>query len=126
MYNRRIDAASGGIMTESEEGMDLITAVVRRARADAALEAALDAGAPGITYFAARGTGVKENLGYAGTLIESEKEVLWVVTKKEDTEKVLNALVEAANLTLPGEGFAYTQSVSRTVGFFNKKDCFRD
>ena len=57
---------------EKDQGMDLITAVVRRARADAALEAALSAGAPGITYFAARGTGVKENLGYAGTLIESE------------------------------------------------------
>lgn len=108
---------SGGEMAEIGTDMDLITAVVRRARADSALEAALNAGAPGITYFPGRGTGVKENLGYAGTLIESEKQVIWVVTQKSETEKVLAAIVEAANLSLPGEGFAYVQPVSRAVGF---------
>jgi len=103
-------------MAENKE-MDLITAVVRRSRADAALEAALKAGAPGITYFWARGTGVKENLGYAGTLIESEKQVLWCVTSKETTQTVLGAIAEAANLDLPGEGFAYVQPVTDSVGF---------
>jgi len=101
----------------AEETMDLITAVVRRSRADAALQAALDAGAPGITYFWARGTGVKENLGYAGTLIESEKQVLWVCTPKDTTNTVLDAISEAANLALPGEGFAYVQPVTKAVGF---------
>lgn len=100
-----------------DSDMDLITAVVRRSRADAALQAALNAGAPGITYFWARGTGVKENLGYAGTLIESEKQVLYCVTPKETTKKVLGAIAEAANLQLAGEGFAYVQSVSDVVGF---------
>ncbi|PCI32279.1 MAG: transcriptional regulator [Elusimicrobia bacterium] len=97
--------------------MDLITAVVRRSRADDTLQAALDAGAPGITYFWARGTGVKEGLGYAGTLIEGEKQVLWVVTNRETTEKVLKAIADAGNLSLPGEGFAYVQTVTRAVGF---------
>lgn len=104
--------------------MNLITAVVRRSRADATLQAALDAGAPGITYFWARGTGVKENLGYAGSLIESEKQVLWCVTSEETTDRVLGAIAEAANLELPGEGFAYVQPVSRSIGFLpvEKKD----
>ncbi len=97
--------------------MDLITAVVRRSRADATLQAALDAGAPGITYFWARGTGVKENLGYAGTLIESEEQVLYCVTPKDMTKKVLDAITEAANLHLAGEGFAYVQPVTDVAGF---------
>lgn len=101
--------------------MDLITAVVRRSRADSTLQAALDAGAPGITYFWARGTGVKENLGYAGSLIESEKQVLMVVTDESTTDKVLAAIAEAANLDLPGEGFAYVQPVTRAVGFVKRK-----
>lgn len=100
-----------------DNDMELITAVVRRSRADATLQAALDAGAPGITYIWGRGTGVRENLGYAGTLIESEKQVLWVVTKKEDTDRILAAIVDAGNLSLPGEGFAYVQPVSRAIGF---------
>lgn len=108
-------------MAEEKSGMKLITAVVRRSRADSTLQAALNAGAPGITYFWARGTGVKETLGYAGTLIESEKQVLMVVTHGEETDRVFAAIVEAANLTLPGEGFAYVQPVDRACGFIPPK-----
>ena len=103
--------------TRRSEEMDLITAVVRRSLADQTLQAALEAGAPGITYFWARGTGVKEALGFVGSLIESEKQVVWVVTKRLDTQRVLGAIVSAANLSLPGEGFAYVQPVTQTVGF---------
>lgn len=109
-------------MAKKEE-MDLITAVVRHSLAEGALKAALEAGAPGITYFWARGTGVKENLGYAGTLIESEKQVLWVVTKKSETKKVLDAIILAANLSLPGEGFAYVQPVTQAYGFLPAGQC---
>lgn len=104
-------------MAKTDGEMDLITAVVRRSRAEGTLKAALTAGAPGITYVEGHGTGVKENLGYAGTLIESEKQVLWIVTHKKDTEKVLNAVVDAGNLSLPGEGFAYVQPVNSAIGF---------
>lgn len=103
--------------TKPQPEMDLITAVVRRSMADQALKAALDAGAPGITYFWARGTGVKEKIDDVGSLIEAEKQVLWVVTQKGQTEKVLAAIVKAANLDRPAEGFAYVQPVTHTVGF---------
>lgn len=108
-------------MAKKDGEMDLITAVVRHSRAEAALQASIKAGAPGITYFWARGTGVKENLGYAGTLIESEKQVLWIVVARGDTDKVLAAIAEAANLDLPGEGFAYVQPVTQTLGFVSAK-----
>ncbi|MBI5242972.1 MAG: P-II family nitrogen regulator [Elusimicrobia bacterium] len=107
-------------MAKKEAGMNLITAVVRHTLAEQTLKAALQAGAPGITYFWARGTGVKENLGYAGTLIEPEKQVLWVVTKKAETQKVLDAIIMAANLSLPGEGFAYVQPVTQAIGFIER------
>lgn len=99
------------------QDMDLITAVVRSSLAEGVLQAAAKAGAPGITYFPALGTGVKEGLGYAGSLIEHEKKALWIVVEKTETQKVLAAIVDAANLSLPGEGFAYVQPVSSVVGF---------
>ncbi|MBI4423901.1 MAG: P-II family nitrogen regulator [Elusimicrobia bacterium] len=102
---------------KKSDEMDLITAVVRRSLADQALKAALDAGAPGITYFWARGTGVKEKLDIVGSLVEAEKQVLWVVTQKPQTQRVLDAIVKAANLNLPAEGFAYVQTVTQAVGF---------
>ena len=108
-------------MAAKKAEMDLITAVVRRSLADAALNAALKAGAPGITYFWARGTGVKEKLDYVGSLVEAEKQVLWVVTEKKHTQRVLDAIVIAANISLPAEGFAYVQPVSQVVGFIPAK-----
>lgn len=101
----------------ASQDMDLITAVVRTSLAEGVLQAAMKAGAPGITYFPALGTGVKEGMGYAGSLIEHEKKALWIVVEKRDTQKVLEAIVDAANLSLPGEGFAYVQTVSYAVGF---------
>jgi nitrogen regulatory protein PII len=102
--------------------MDLITAVVRSSLAEGVLEAARKAGAPGITYFPALGTGVKESMGFVGSLIEHEKKALWIVVSKKDTQKVLEAIVDAANLSLPGEGFAYVQPVSFAVGFVPSAD----
>ena len=102
---------------QKNEEMDLITAVVRHSLADETLQAAIKAQAPGITFFSAQGTGVKESMGYIGSLIEHEKKVLWIVVRRKHTEKILQALVAAANLNLPGEGFAYVQPVTQTVGF---------
>ena len=85
-------------MGESKEEMYLITAVVRHSLAEGALKAALEAGAPGITYFWARGTGVKENLGYAGTLIESEKQVVFVVTDPAHAAPDKTLLYRAMNV----------------------------
>ena len=106
---------------QKQEEMDLITAVIRDSLTNEALQAALKAKAPGITFFSAQGMGVKEAMGYVGSLIEHEKKVLWIVVKRKDTEKILQALVEAANLNLPGEGFACVQPVSRTVGFIDPR-----
>jgi nitrogen regulatory protein PII len=103
------------------EDMDLITAVVRQPLAQATLKAAIAAGAPGITYFVAQGTGIKETLGYVGSLIEHEKTILWIVVKHDHTEKVLKAVAEAANLNLPGEGLAYVQPVTAAIGFLEPK-----
>jgi len=108
-------------MAKPETEMDLITAVVRYSRAEATLQAALKAGAPGITYTWARGTGVRQNLGFAGSFIESEKQVLWVVVPRSKAAKVIDAIAEAGNLQLPGEGFAYVQPVDRVVGFIAPK-----
>lgn len=99
--------------------MDLITAVVRNSLADTVLRAAINAGAPGITFFSAQGMGIKEFMGYVGSLIEHEKRVLWVVTERKDTEKVLEAIAQTANLNLPGEGFAFVQPVNWAVGFID-------
>jgi len=106
-------------MAKTDAGMELITAIVRQSLADQTAKAVLDAGATGLTYFRAEGTGGRQKLGYAGTLIEPDKQVFLVVTPKGQTRAVLDAIVMAANLSLPGEGFAYVQPVSQVIGFLS-------
>jgi nitrogen regulatory protein PII len=52
-------------------------------------------------------------------LIDPEKEVILIVTRKEDTQSVFDAVVKAGRLGEPGRGFAYVQPVQQAVGFLN-------
>ena len=60
----------------------LITCIVQRGTAEAAVQAARKAGAQGATLFYARGTGVRQShLGILGVTVSSEKEVIYIVAE---------------------------------------------
>lgn len=100
------------------KAMDLITIVVQRKDGQKAVDAALGAGAPGVTYFYARGTGVRQRLGLLGMFIEAEKEVILIGTAPEKSQAVLSGVVKALELEKPGRGFAFVQHVENVVGFY--------
>lgn len=102
--------------------LDLITLIVERGEADRAVKAGISAGAHGATVFFARGTGVRERLGFLGLLIQPEKEVVLVVTARKITEQVYQAMVQAGKLEEPGRGFAYIQPVTRATGFVMQQE----
>lgn len=54
-------------------GFHLITGIVQRGKAEKVVKAAMEAGAQGATVFYARGTGVRQKLGFVGKLIQPEK-----------------------------------------------------
>ena len=99
------------------KNLRLITAVVQRSHGDRVVDAALKAGATGVTFFYAQGSGVRQRLGVFGHLIEAEKEVMFVVTTAEQVDKVLRAVTEAGELEKAAYGFAYVQEVIDAVGF---------
>ena len=63
--------------------MELITIVVQRKDGQRAIDAALKAGAPGVTSFYGRGTGVRQKLRLMGFFIEAEKQIILVATTPE-------------------------------------------
>lgn len=97
--------------------LDLITCIVQRGKAEKVVDAALKAGAPGATYYYGRGTGVRQKLGVLAKLIVPEKEIILIVTKKDQTDIVFDAVVKAAKLDRKGQGFAYIHKIDRAVGF---------
>jgi len=96
--------------------LHLITAVVQHKLGNQVVESALAAGATGATYFYAQGTGVRQALGAAGDDIEVGKRVVFIVTEPAKTDAVLSAIVSAAKLDEPGQGFASVTEVVKAVG----------
>ena len=78
--------------------LDLITCIVQRGKAEKVIDAALLAGAPGATYYYGRGTGVRQKLGVLSKLIVPEKEIILIVTKKNQTDAVFDAVIKAGKL----------------------------
>jgi nitrogen regulatory protein PII len=103
----------------SQEPLRLLTVVVQRRKSYRVLDAAMNAGATGATFFPAQGTGVRQALGLVGLFIESEKQVILVVAEASKIDAVLAEVVRIGELDHPGQGFAYVQEVSKAVGFFN-------
>ncbi|MCB4792867.1 MAG: P-II family nitrogen regulator [Elusimicrobia bacterium] len=95
---------------------NLITCIVERGKADRIVDEALKAGATAATMYYARGRGIKEKLGILGRLIAPEKEVILIVTKKDQTDNIFNTISIAAQLDVPGKGFAYVQPVEKIAG----------
>jgi nitrogen regulatory protein PII len=100
------------------ENLELVTIIIQHKDEQKVIDAVLKAGAPGVTYFYGRGTGVRQRLGLLGRLIEAEKVVLLTAVPPEKSAAVVKAATEAAGLDQPGRGFLCTQKVSTAVGLF--------
>lgn len=101
-----------------ENSMELITVVVQRKDGERAIDAALKAGAPGVTSYYGRGTGVRQKLNFLGMFIEAEKQIVLIATNKEKVDKILDGVVKELELDKPGKGFAYVQTISRVYGYY--------
>ncbi|OGS43296.1 MAG: transcriptional regulator [Elusimicrobia bacterium RIFOXYD2_FULL_34_15] len=101
--------------------LNLITCIVQRGKADKVVKEAIDAGAEGATIFYARGTGIRQKLGFWGKIITPEKEVILIVTKEKETNAVFDAIVKSGKLDKPGQGFAFVHAIDRAVGFLEQK-----
>ena len=99
------------------EHCNLIVCIIEEGKADKVVKAALEKGADGATIFNATGTGVRQKLQKIESLINPEKEIIFIVTKANRTEEVFNAMVSAGGLDSPGKGFIYVQKVEKAVGF---------
>ncbi len=101
-----------------QQGLQLITCVIQRGKADKVARAALDAGAAGATVFFARGMGLRERLGLLGLAIVPEKEVIMIVARDGEVQRIFDVIVDAAKLETPGMGIAYTTPIHQVAGLF--------
>lgn len=102
--------------------MELITVVVQRKDGQRAIDAAIRSGAPGVTSYYGRGTGVRQKLNLLGMFIEAEKQVILIAAAAGKADKILDGIVKEIGLDKPGQGFAYIQTIDRVVGYYEGGD----
>ena len=111
----KIDNESGG----AENPMyNLIMAIVERGKAEAAVEAARDAGARGGTIIHARGSGIHETSKIFSIEIEPEKEIALIITESTLSDKIASSISDRLNINEPGNGVIFIQSINKVYGLY--------
>ncbi|KUG20029.1 nitrogen regulatory protein p-ii [hydrocarbon metagenome] len=96
--------------------MDLIVTIVRKGWAEEVVKASRRAGAEGGTILHGRGTGIHEKKTILGIAIEPEKDVVLTVVNPEQTDRVLDEIMKAADLDKPGMGIGFVIRLERVIG----------
>lgn len=94
----------------------LIVSIVRKGWGDTLLEATMKAGAHGGTVLLGRGIGRNEQQRVFGIQIEPEKEIVLTVVPVDIVDRMLEEIVSAAQLTVPGHGLAFVVPVEQIAG----------
>ena len=106
-----------------ERGVDnimyqAITVIVDKGKAEDVIDAATKAGSKGGTIINARGSGVHETSKLFAMEIEPEKEVVIILSKTEEVDKIINSIKDDLKIDEPGKGIIYTQEINKAYGLY--------
>ena len=104
------------IMTQNNRKYDLIVVAVNANHVDEAMDAARDAGASGGTIVRARATDNVKAEQFAGISLMVEQELLLILSKRESSASIMEALSEKVGLKTPAGGVIFALPVDRTAG----------
>ena len=106
----------GKIMKSSDRKFDLVVVAVAANFVDAALDAARSAGAAGGTIIRAQSMKNDKAQQFIGITLVQEQEILLVLTKKENTEPIMEALSASVGAKTEAGGVIFSVPVDRTAG----------
>ncbi|NLO15649.1 MAG: hypothetical protein GX123_06350 [Clostridiales bacterium] len=98
-----------------------ITVIVDRGNAEDVMTAARSAGARGGTILHGRGSSHHEYKKIFGIEVEPEKDMVIILTPKDITQKVLDAIAGKLDIDVPGNGIMYVEPVAATRGLFENR-----
>lgn len=93
-----------------------ITIVVDKGKAEDVIAAAVKAGAKGGTIINGRGSGVHETEKLFNLEIEPEKEIIFILAKKESVDAIIDSVRNDFHIDEPGKGIIYTQDIGQVYG----------
>lgn len=105
-----------------------IVGIVERGKADKVVKAAKKSGASGATIFYGRGTGESEVQKFLKINIEASKEIILILSERDQVRDIVKAMTIAGDLKKPGTGIVFTVSVDHLIGLHHREefDAFED
>ncbi len=94
----------------------LIIVVADKGSSDTVMEAARSANAKGGTVVQAKGTGENAKERFFGVSIATEKEMIYILAKKQDKEEIMNVIMEKAGMDTDAHAVVFSIPVDRIAG----------
>lgn len=95
---------------------ELIIVIAQQGYTNLIMDAARKAGAFGGTVIHAKGTGMDAAEKFMGVSLAAEKEILYIVTKTEQKNDIMQAIMENAGLNTKAQAITFSLPVTDTAG----------
>ena len=95
---------------------ELIIAIANYGYTTKVMEAARTGGATGGTVLHGKGVGMKRAKQFLGVSLVSEKEVIFIVSKKEEKNAIMNAIMEKTGIGTKAGAIVFSLPVTETAG----------
>jgi len=101
---------------EKEMTHELIVVITEQGYTDRVMDAARDAGATGGTTVHAKGTGTERARKFFGVSITDEKEMVFILTRKEDRNNIMKTIMGRAGMQTEARSLVFSLPVSDLAG----------
>lgn len=113
-HGQDLEREEESIMKNTDQ--ELLVAISNQGYNSVIMDAARQAGAGGGTILHAQGTGRKEAEKFLGISLASEKDVLFIVVKTKNRNKVMQAIMEKAGIETEAKGVVFSLPITDTAG----------
>ena len=102
--------------TLKETKYELLVVIANQGYTDMIMDAAREANAPGGTVIHAKGTGTEKAEKFLGGSIAAEKEMIFMVARKEGKNAIMKSIMEKAGIHSEARSVVFSLPVTETAG----------
>lgn len=106
-----------GHLNMSDIKYSVIAAVVNRGYSENVMEAARAAGASGGTVVPSRRIGNEQAMGFWGMSIQSEKDMIFIITDNDNKLKIMQEIGEKCGIHSEAKGIVVSMPIDAVIGF---------
>ena len=103
----KLERLCGGVEKIPREDHTLLSCIVPRGLGDSLARAVLERGVCVPIVFFGTGVGIRDRLGLMRITVPVEKEVIWFIVPRTDSNHLEKTIIAKARLDVPGQGFLY-------------------